>query len=76
MGIKHLNKYLQNNCHDGIKKIPFYELSGKKIAIAPVILVLVFLGFYPKPVLSVINPTTQTVMTHAGVSDPIAKVAK
>jgi NADH-quinone oxidoreductase subunit M len=48
----------------------------EKIAIAPVILVLVFLGFYPKPVLSVINPTTQTVMTHAGVSDPIAKVAK
>ena len=48
----------------------------EKIAIAPVILVLVFLGFYPKPVLSVINPTTETVMTHAGVSDPIAKVAK
>jgi len=48
----------------------------EKIAIAPVILVLVFLGFYPKPVLSTINPTTQTVMTHAGVSDPIAKVAK
>ena len=48
----------------------------EKIAIAPVILVLVFLGFYPKPVLSVINPTTQTVMTHAGVSDPIAKVTK
>ena len=48
----------------------------EKIAIAPVILVLVFLGFYPKPVLNVINPTTQTVMTHAGVSDPIAKVAK
>ena len=48
----------------------------EKIAIAPVILVLVFLGFYPKPVLNVINPTTQTVMTHAGVSDPIAKAAK
>jgi NADH-quinone oxidoreductase subunit M len=48
----------------------------EKIAIAPVILVLVFLGFYPKPVISVINPTTQSVMTHAGVSDPIAKVAK
>jgi NADH-quinone oxidoreductase subunit M len=48
----------------------------EKIAIAPVIVVLVVLGFYPKPVLSVINPTTQTVMTNAGVSDPIAKVAK
>jgi NADH-quinone oxidoreductase subunit M len=48
----------------------------EKIAIAPVIAVLVVLGFYPKPVLNVINPTSQTVMTHAGVSDPVAKVAK
>ena len=48
----------------------------EKIAIAPVIAVLVVLGFYPKPVLNVINTTTQTVMTHAGVVDPVAKVAK
>ena len=48
----------------------------EKIAIAPVIAVLVVLGFYPKPVLNVINATTQTVMTHAGVVDPVAKVAK
>ena len=48
----------------------------EKIAIAPVIAVLVVLGFYPKPVLNVINTTTQTVMTHAGVLDPVAKVAK
>jgi NADH-quinone oxidoreductase subunit M len=43
---------------------------------APVIAVLVVLGFYPKPVLNVINPTTETIMIHAGVTDPIAKVAK
>ena len=48
----------------------------EKIAIAPVIAVLVFLGFYPKPALEVINPTTQTIMTNAGVSDPVAKVGK
>ncbi|CAB4604360.1 NuoM NADH,ubiquinone oxidoreductase subunit 4 (chain M) [actinobacterium SCGC AAA044-D11] len=48
----------------------------EKVAIAPVIAVLVVLGFYPKPVLNVINTTTQTVMTHAGVVDPVAKVAK
>ncbi|CAB4753798.1 unannotated protein [freshwater metagenome] len=40
------------------------------------ILLLVLLGFYPKPVLNVINTTTQTVMTHAEVSDPVAKVTK
>jgi NADH-quinone oxidoreductase subunit M len=34
------------------------------------------LGFYPKPALEVINPTTQTIMTNAGVSDPVAKVVK
>jgi len=48
----------------------------EKIAIAPVIAVLVVLGFYPKPALEVINPTTQTIMTNAGVSDPVAKVVK
>jgi NADH-quinone oxidoreductase subunit M len=48
----------------------------EKIAIAPVIAVLVLLGFYPKPALEVINPTTKTVMINAGVSDPVAKVAK
>ena len=48
----------------------------EKIAIAPVILVLVFLGFYPKPVLETINTTTDTIMVQLCVSDPIAKVAK
>jgi HK97 family phage major capsid protein len=48
----------------------------EKIAIAPVIAILVLLGFYPKPALEVINPTTQTIMTNVGVSDPIAKVVK
>jgi NADH-quinone oxidoreductase subunit M len=48
----------------------------EKIAIAPVIAILVLLGFYPKPALEVINPTTQTIMTNAGVSDPVAKVVK
>jgi NADH-quinone oxidoreductase subunit M len=48
----------------------------EKLAIAPVILVLIILGFYPKPVLETVNMTTDTVMVHLGVSDPIAKVAK
>jgi NADH-quinone oxidoreductase subunit M len=48
----------------------------EKIAIAPVIAVLVFLGFYPKPVLNVINPTSTAAMQHAGVSDPAVKAGK
>jgi len=48
----------------------------EKIAIAPVIAVIVFLGFYPKPVLDIINPTSAVVMQHAGVIDPAAKAGK
>jgi len=48
----------------------------EKIAIAPVILVIVFMGFYPKPVLDLINPTSEKVVVNAGFSDPIAKVGK
>jgi NADH-quinone oxidoreductase subunit M len=48
----------------------------EKIAIAPVILVIVIMGFYPKPVLDLINPTSEQVVTNAGFSDPAAKVGK
>ena len=48
----------------------------EKIAIAPVILVIVIMGFYPKPVLDVINPTSAQVVTNAGFTDPIAQVSK
>ena len=48
----------------------------EKIAITPVILVIVIMGFYPKPVLDLINPTSEQVVTNAGFSDPAAKVGK
>ena len=48
----------------------------EKIAIAPVILVIVLMGFYPKPVLDLINPTSEQVVTNAGFSDPVVKVGK
>ena len=48
----------------------------EKIAIAPVILVIVIMGFYPKPVLDLINPTSEQVVINAGFSDPVAKVGK
>ena len=48
----------------------------EKIAITPVILVIVLMGFYPKPVLDLINPTSEQVVTNAGFSDPVAKVGK
>jgi len=48
----------------------------EKVAIAPVILVIVLMGFYPKPVLELINPISEKVVTNAGFSDPVAKVGK
>ena len=48
----------------------------EKIAIAPVIAVIVAMGFYPKPVLDLINPTAEKVVVTAGFSDPVAKVGK
>jgi NADH-quinone oxidoreductase subunit M len=42
----------------------------EKIAIAPVVAILIFLGFYPKPALHLIAPSTATSLAQAGVSDP------
>ncbi|GDX22509.1 NADH-quinone oxidoreductase subunit M [Actinomycetes bacterium] len=43
----------------------------ERIAIAPVIAVIIFLGFYPKPLLDVINPASIATLTAAGFSDPV-----
>lgn len=48
----------------------------EKIAISPVILIIVLMGFYPKPVLDLINPTAEKIVTNAGFTDPLAKVGK
>ena len=48
----------------------------EKIAIAPVIAVIIAMGFYPKPVLDLINPTAEKVVVTAGFTDPAAKVGK
>ena len=53
------------------------DLSPReKLAIAPVIAVIIAMGFYPKPVLDLINPTAEKVVVTAGFTDPAAKVGK
>ena len=42
----------------------------EKIAIAPVIAVIVFLGFYPAPALNIINPAAAHVLSQIGFTDP------
>ena len=48
----------------------------EKISIAPVIAIIVVMGFYPKPVLDFINPTSEKIVTNAGFTDPVAEVNK
>jgi NADH-quinone oxidoreductase subunit M len=48
----------------------------EKIAIAPIVAIMVFLGFYPKPVLDVVNSSSAAVMQHAQVADPAPKAGK
>ena len=42
----------------------------EKIAIAPVLAIIIFLGFFPKPLLDVINPSVANTMQVVGVTDP------
>jgi NADH-quinone oxidoreductase subunit M len=40
------------------------------VALAPLMLLLLVLGFFPQPALNVINPGVQATLNHVGVSDP------
>jgi len=60
------------NGNENLKDLSLRE----KIAIAPVILIIVVMGFYPKPVLDIINPTAEKVVVNAGFTDPVAKMGK
>ncbi|GAA0521426.1 NADH-quinone oxidoreductase subunit M [Paractinoplanes deccanensis] len=47
----------------------------EKIVVAPLILLIVLFGFYPKPLTDVINPAVQATMQDVGVQDPAPVVA-
>ncbi|MEV6347986.1 NADH-quinone oxidoreductase subunit M [Actinoplanes sp. NPDC051851] len=42
----------------------------EKVVVAPLIVLLLVLGFYPKPVTDVINPAVQATMQEVGTTDP------
>jgi NADH-quinone oxidoreductase subunit M len=51
------------------------ELNGReRLAMAPLVLMILLLGVFPKPMLSIIEPSTQAVMQHVGVTDPQPRV--
>jgi NADH-quinone oxidoreductase subunit M len=53
----------------GNENLPDLTLR-EKVAIAPVIAIIVALGFYPSPVLNIINPAATTVIKQQGFTDP------
>jgi NADH-quinone oxidoreductase subunit M len=46
----------------------------EKVVVAPLIALLLLLGFYPKPVTDVINPAVQATMQDVGKHDPAPTV--
>ncbi|WP_341718575.1 NADH-quinone oxidoreductase subunit M [Micromonospora sp. FIMYZ51] len=46
----------------------------EKVVVAPLIALIVLLGFYPKPVTDVINPAIQATMEDVGRTDPAPSV--
>ena len=47
----------------------------ERFAMAPLVLLILLLGFFPKPMLDVIEPTIAASMADIGVSDPAPRVS-
>jgi NADH-quinone oxidoreductase subunit M len=46
----------------------------ERLAVAPLVALILVLGFYPRPLLSVIEPAVQATMQRVGVTDPAPTV--
>jgi NADH-quinone oxidoreductase subunit M len=52
------------------------DLRGREVlAVAPLVALMLVLGFYPKPMLDVINPAVEATLQDVGVSDPAPTAA-
>ncbi|MEJ2868448.1 NADH-quinone oxidoreductase subunit M [Actinomycetospora sp. OC33-EN08] len=53
-------------------KARFGDLTGREIGVlAPLVLLVFLLGFYPQPLLDVLNPAVSATMSEVGVPDPV-----
>jgi NADH-quinone oxidoreductase subunit M len=53
------------------------DISARElVVVAPLIALLLLLGFYPKPVTDVINPAVTATFSHLGTTDPNPTVAQ
>ncbi|MFF5296815.1 NADH-quinone oxidoreductase subunit M [Paractinoplanes globisporus] len=63
----------QGTLNPALEEIPAMRKDitlREKVVVAPLILLLILLGFYPKPVIDVINPAVQATMQDVGSTDP------
>lgn len=52
------------------------DLGGREVAaLAPLLVLILALGFYPKPLIDVIEPAVETTLSQVGVSDPAPTVS-
>jgi NADH-quinone oxidoreductase subunit M len=59
---------------DAAKDMP--DLSGReKLAIGPIIAVIVAMGFFPQPVLNVITPSVEQTLVRVDRHDPAPEIA-
>jgi len=65
-----VQKALHGPTTPGNENLPDLNLR-EKIAIAPVVAIIVALGFYPSPLLKVINPASAHVLEVQGFTDPV-----
>jgi NADH-quinone oxidoreductase subunit M len=57
------------------KKGAFPDLSGRELAVlTPLIVLIIALGFFPGPVLDVINPSVVATMNEVGLADPVGGI--
>jgi NADH-quinone oxidoreductase subunit M len=47
------------------------DLGGREIAaLAPLLALIIAFGFYPKPLIDIIEPAVQNTLSHVGAEDP------
>ena len=68
-----VQKALHGPTTAGNENLPDLNLR-EKFAIAPVIAVIVTLGFFPSPLLNIINPAAEATISALGFSDPTPTV--
>ncbi|MGI8576851.1 MAG: NADH-quinone oxidoreductase subunit M [Nocardioidaceae bacterium] len=59
---------------DSTRQMP--DLRPREVvALAPLVALILVLGFFPQPALNAVNPTVSALLHHLGVSDPAPTVA-